>query len=564
MKHVYVGFFLLAGPSLFAQILSLDKATSIEGISLTQLTNWDGDETRPRFSPDGKQIVFAGGEGRQSKIFLMSLEDMKVKQLTTGPSTDSNPFFSSDGKAVGFNSDRGGSPQLWEQRIDGAIVTKLVHSDSILPYSGCWSPDGSKLLFTGLIKGKTHLFLKEKNSTQFSRFTKNGDEYHGKWSPDGKEIAYYTGVTDSLMVFNFESGKTRSVNRGRFQGWQPTFSPDSKWIAFISERKDHWDLWITDTLGRGEPTQITLGGFCDYPYWSPTSNSIVFSRKTTKNQHFSVSLDGLTIKQLSDAKFDQVDFTYSPNEDRRAYGMIAKGDELWIEENGRHWQVTNNLPGRVRSPAWSSDGKSVVFVNQTFYPNGSDTDIFVVSHQGGDTRQLTTLKAADNPLWHSNDTIYFSVKEPTGSRYQIYKISPQGGDPVPITSGSDSKILTDISADGNRMLYHAGYRVFIYNRRSETATEVAVGEGARFSRDGKWIAYRSNRNEEKSTDLYVKELSTGVAKRVTNSKIIESWPRWSADGGSLLYNADIGNKDIWMAKLSDDFMRKLDKGLTLK
>jgi Tol biopolymer transport system component len=96
---------------------------SIEGHGETQLTSASDYETiDPRWSPDGKWIVFASNEGRDSKgnrnfdIWMMGSDGSRATQLTTNGSWDDGPCWDSTGETIYFRSNRGNAWNIWRFR----------------------------------------------------------------------------------------------------------------------------------------------------------------------------------------------------------------------------------------------------------------------------------------------------------------------------------------------------------------------------------------------------------------------------------------------------------------
>jgi Tol biopolymer transport system component len=93
---------------------------SVDGARETQLTqNTDHETIDARWSPDGKWIVYATDEGRDSKsvknfdIWIMAADGSKRTQLTTNGSWDDSPCFDAKGETVYFRSNRGGAWNIW-------------------------------------------------------------------------------------------------------------------------------------------------------------------------------------------------------------------------------------------------------------------------------------------------------------------------------------------------------------------------------------------------------------------------------------------------------------------
>jgi len=93
---------------------------NVDGSGPTQLTpNIQYNIIHPKWSPDGKRIIFASDEGKDSKggnnydIWLMDNDGSNKTQLTTNGSWDDNPCWSNDGKTIYFRSNRGGNWNIW-------------------------------------------------------------------------------------------------------------------------------------------------------------------------------------------------------------------------------------------------------------------------------------------------------------------------------------------------------------------------------------------------------------------------------------------------------------------
>jgi len=91
-----------------------------DGSHPEQLTSFGGPATnRPRWSPDGKQIVFYSDAKGNRDIYVIRADGSVPKQLTTNLSIDTNPGWSADGKWIYFSSERGGQHQVWKVPVEG-------------------------------------------------------------------------------------------------------------------------------------------------------------------------------------------------------------------------------------------------------------------------------------------------------------------------------------------------------------------------------------------------------------------------------------------------------------
>jgi len=99
----------------------------------------EGDE--PRFSPDGRKIVFVSRRTKNNDIWLMNDDGTLQTQLTTDPKDDENPCFSPTGNKIVFASSRTGSFDIWVMDADGSNPRQLT-TDPADEMEPCWSSGG--------------------------------------------------------------------------------------------------------------------------------------------------------------------------------------------------------------------------------------------------------------------------------------------------------------------------------------------------------------------------------------------------------------------------------------
>jgi transposase len=125
-----------------------------DGSGKTNLTRHEAEDLQPRWSPDGRQIVFTSERDGNADIFLMNADGSNVRNLTNHPAGDTEPAFSPDGTKIAFRSGRvAGTVKIFVMNLDGSGVTN-VSGDCCEPPEGggshfgpFWSPDGTRLVF---------------------------------------------------------------------------------------------------------------------------------------------------------------------------------------------------------------------------------------------------------------------------------------------------------------------------------------------------------------------------------------------------------------------------------
>jgi Tol biopolymer transport system component len=157
------------------------------------------------WSPDSQNFAFTVKNGDKiTNIFIQNVSgDGKPIQLTSSQSYDIDPKWSPDGKYILFSSDRTGSEQIYIMNADGSHEYALTTGDK--PNSQAnWSPDGTKIVFVSLRHEKdlskcpyfnnpcnSEIYVMNADGSNQTRLTNNpGEDSEPDWSPDGKYVAF--------------------------------------------------------------------------------------------------------------------------------------------------------------------------------------------------------------------------------------------------------------------------------------------------------------------------------------------------------------------------------------
>ena len=207
-------------------------------------------------SPDGKHLAF----DLLGHIYTMSISGGKASAVTKGTSWNMYPRYSPDGKKLMFTSDRSGSDDLWVYDLNSAEMTNVTKME--LPvHQGTWSTDGRHVFGTALnmkVRHPVYMFnmYGEKQViipagsrapvTHFAMHPTNGLIYfaHGDKSP------YTSG--DRIKTFNMKNGKVEIYIDRPGGAATPTISPDGKKLAYIHRDDRQTVLVIHDLETREE------------------------------------------------------------------------------------------------------------------------------------------------------------------------------------------------------------------------------------------------------------------------------------------------------------------------
>jgi serine/threonine-protein kinase len=192
----------------------------------------------PRLSPDGKQLAVTRNKDDNADIWVFDLEREVATRLTFDPDGDQGPVWMPDGRHILFSSFRNSTPGIYRKRSDGSgEVELLAESETFLDPSGI-SDDGKFL--TGVTIGQSFdiFVLPLEGSEEIEIFLSTPFlEWHPAFSPDGRWIAYMSDESGRYEVY---IRPYPSTSGGRWQisddgGGQPRWSSDGRTLYYRSE-----------------------------------------------------------------------------------------------------------------------------------------------------------------------------------------------------------------------------------------------------------------------------------------------------------------------------------------
>jgi TolB protein len=119
-----------------------------DGTNLTQLTQFPGTDTAPRWSPDGTHMAFTRDLGGNAELFVMNADGSDVRRLTTNPGPDGLADWSPDGKTLVYVANVDGQVDLLLISPDGGEPEFFTKSRAV-EGTPRWSPDGSTIAYRG-------------------------------------------------------------------------------------------------------------------------------------------------------------------------------------------------------------------------------------------------------------------------------------------------------------------------------------------------------------------------------------------------------------------------------
>ncbi|WP_461631052.1 S41 family peptidase [Labilibaculum euxinus] len=357
-------------------------------------------------------------------------------------------------------------------------------------------------------------------------------------SPDGQTVVFEYG--GDLFTISSEGGNATALTSNQSYDYQPVWSPDSKTIAFASDRYGNFDIFTIPVEG-GTPNRITFNSKGEIPSsFTPDGQNILFSSTISddfKNAMFpsgvlpelySVPVNGGKVSQILTSP--ALDAKYSKNMEYILY-RDSKGYE-------DHWRKHHT--SAVTRDIWLYD---VANKKHSMFSTFEGEDLYPVFNASNDEIYYLTEKSGSFNVW----------KAPVKDKTQLTQISTFEKHPVRFLSISNSNKLC-YSWNGEIYTQEEGKEPVKLNvaiaidskenevsfeKLSSGATEMSV------SPNGKEVAFIVR------GEVFVTSVEYGTTKRITNTPEQERSVSFSPDGKALLYASERnGSWNLYQTKMT--------------
>lgn len=246
-----------------------------------------GRARNPSFASDGSFLVFESDAYGFSDVVRL-VPRSAPERMTRMDTGSFEPSVAPDGQRIAFVSSRDGNPELYLRHADGRVqrLTESPGEDG----RPSWSPDGQWLaFFTSREPRRVRAYLMRPDGTgvrPLSSDIDTGDERDLAWRPDSRAVAFVGRQKDATTQIYLveigagtepgtgpEIGPTAVLTDGRQRDDQPAWSPDGKYLAYVSDRDGEADLFLMRADGTGK-TQLTRSPGADWlPRWASRDTS---------------------------------------------------------------------------------------------------------------------------------------------------------------------------------------------------------------------------------------------------------------------------------------------------
>lgn len=248
-------------------------AINADGTDYAQITDSERHKYYPTFTPDMGGIIFAQNEGDYFDLYRYDLASRETTRLTTYIGNAFSPKFSPDGKQILFlNLTSEGMTSLWVMGPLGESP-RLLYANASPIVGADWSPDGGTIAFAmaaDRFNNYEIFLLNAADPAQpLMRITRAVEGATGSldWSLDGRSLLLCLGPAGNKNVFRLDlaTGNAIQLTFGGNNA-SASYSPDGQYIVFNSQRNnDQADLFII--RADGHSTRLLVDD--PEPDWQP-------------------------------------------------------------------------------------------------------------------------------------------------------------------------------------------------------------------------------------------------------------------------------------------------------
>ena len=158
----------------------------------------------------------------------------------------------------------GNTEDLWLLDLTRGTSSRLTaESNTSFP---AWTPDGQRLTLASAKEGSYNIYWRPADGSAPDELLLSGSwpNYPFSWSPDGRKLAYVsvnpTTLQDIRVLSVDERGASTPFVETQFREGGPAFSPDGKWIAYVSDESGRFEIYVRPFPGPGEKWPISVEG----------------------------------------------------------------------------------------------------------------------------------------------------------------------------------------------------------------------------------------------------------------------------------------------------------------
>jgi tricorn protease len=390
-------------------------------------------------SPDGSKMVYSPrsrdfrpekryGGGQANVLYVYDLATADAVKISEGPRASRDAMWI--GNTVYYSSDKDGKFNLYAYETGSKTTTQVTKNRD---WDIRWPSSDNDKRIVYERNGELEVFdVESKRATKLSITVPNDGVNRRRrqvsvsnlissysLSPKGERAVF--AARGDIFTAPIEKGSTANLTRSsNAHDKLPAWSPDGKWIAFISDRSGEEELWLAAQDGSTPPQQATTGSKAQRyaPDWSNDSKKIAFSDKEGKLYVYTIATKQL--QEVADARNGLIqNYGWSPKGNFVAYSMQNENNlssvYIWSTAENKSYRVTPAMfnAGNV---TWDPNGGYVYFISaREFAPQVSNSEFNYATTKMGQIYSLALRKDGKNPFPFENDEVAVTEEKPAAS-----------------------------------------------------------------------------------------------------------------------------------------------------
>jgi tricorn protease len=352
------------------------------------------------------QIAFVYG----GDIWIVPKTGGTANRVTTSTGEESFPRFSPDGKTLAFSATYDGNTDVYTMPVTGGVPVRLTWyagPDRVID----WHPDGKRILFASSRESGSQrynqLYLVSSKGGLAEKLPLPYGEL-GSFSPDGNEITYVTKITENfpfkrirsglasdVLVFDLKKGTAENITKSDATEGKPVWVNNKIYYVSDGGPERRRNIWVYD-INKKSKEQLTNFADIDINHMSAGPEDLVFQAggrlyllNLATNKYTEVKVNVVTDESTLMPRTVNVgnninSFELSPDAKRSVFE--ARGELFSIPaENGVIINLTNTSGAWERSPSWSPNGKWLAYWSD----ESGENEIYVRDNTSGKAKKIT-------------------------------------------------------------------------------------------------------------------------------------------------------------------------------
>jgi Tol biopolymer transport system component/predicted Ser/Thr protein kinase len=404
--------------------------------------------------------------------------DVWVLDLASGEETKLvenafNPAYSPDGQHIAVDASWAGPRRIWVLDRQGHNPQQVTTdtSEEVAHVAPAWSPDGRKIVFQNLVRTKFDIRTVNLDSKQMNWITNDSlTNIRPSWSPSGMFIYFSSYRSGGINIWRARvnkdgtlSGSLQQVTAGAGQDVEVAVSPDSKRLAYATLRQnaDIWRLPVSPQTGlsTGTPEAVISTTREDSRgSWSPDSKMVAFNSDRAGDMNIWLfTLADSSTRQLTTGHGGDFQANWSPDENKIAFFSSRSGSPNILEveiASGTLRRLTSNSGVNV-NPFYSPEGTFIAYQSD----QSGRLEVWVMNADGSNPRRLTNVGVTGHFMRWAADGLGIVFRCTCNGKPATMKVSVSGGEPQPFAETMIGGSHMSFSPDRTRIMDVVGHKV---------------------------------------------------------------------------------------------------------